>query len=108
MEMIAMFQNRRQGFTLLQLLVVMASFAILLGLLLPAIQKVREAASRMQSANNLKQIVLGVANYEAANNSFPPGVDANNYSAAVYLLPYLEANNVFQGIDLKQPLEQAP
>lgn len=103
-----MFQNRRQGFTLLQLLVVLAIFAILLGLLLPAIQKVREAASRMKSMNNLKQIALACANYESNNNTLPPGVDANNYSAAVYALPYLEANNIFQKIDMKKPLDELP
>src|SRR5947208_14203832 len=98
-----MFHKRRQGFTLIQLLVVLAIFAILLGLLLPAIQKVREAANRMQSMNNLKQIALACHNYESANNTFPPGVDANHYSTAVYLLPYMEANNIFKRIDMKKP-----
>jgi prepilin-type N-terminal cleavage/methylation domain-containing protein len=103
---IAMLQNRRQGFTLLQLLVVLAIFAILLGLLLPAIQKVREAASRMQSTNNLKQVALGCLNYESTNGTLPPGKDVNNYSAFVYVMPYLEANNLLQGIDKKKPLDE--
>ena len=96
----------RQGFTLIQLLVVIAIFAILLGLLLPAVQKVREAAARMSSMNNMKQIALACMNYEAANATFPPGVDANNYSAAVYILPYIEQNNLFNAIDMKKPVDE--
>ncbi len=101
-----MSRKRRQGFTLIQLLVVIAIFAILLGLLLPAVQKVREAASRMQSQNNLKQIILGCMNYESTYGKLPPGVDANHFSAAVYILPYVEQNNVFMAIDMKKPVDE--
>jgi type II secretory pathway pseudopilin PulG len=95
----------RRGFTLFQLLVILAMFAILLGLLLPAVQKVREAAARTQSANNLKQIALACHNYHDVYNGFPPGVNANHYSAAAHLLPYIEQDNLYKLIDFKKPME---
>jgi hypothetical protein len=96
----------RRGLTLFQLLVVLALLLLLLALLLPALAQARLAAVRMQSVNNLKQIALAAHNYAATfNNVFPPGIDANNFSAAARLLPYVEQDNVFRRIDFKKSID---
>src|SRR5262245_62662117 len=105
--------GRRRGFTLVELLVVIAIIAILIGLLLPAVQKVREAASRMKYANNLKQIGLAAQAYHGTHEKFPAGVYQLSFAAAprfrgvtlfVGLMPYLEQDNLVRDWDTVDPL----
>jgi len=100
-----MKHQRRSGFTLFQLLIVLALLLILFALLLPAVAKARLAAARAQSQNNLKQIALAVHSYHDVNGHMPSGNDANNFSAAAYLLPYIEQTNLFKRIDFKKSVD---
>jgi prepilin-type processing-associated H-X9-DG protein/prepilin-type N-terminal cleavage/methylation domain-containing protein len=109
-----------RGFTLIELLVVISIVAVLIGLLLPAVQRVREAANRISCKNNLKQIGLALLNYHDAHRCFPPGYAASvpysdgftdtapGWGWPAFLLPYIEQDNLNAQINFSQPLTAGP
>ena len=112
--------RKRRGFTLIELLVVIAIIAVLIGLLLPAVQKVREAAARLKCQNNLKQIGLAAHNYESTNLSFPPGAGqlpslpsgypssgTQRPSPQALILPYVEQANKYNQFDFRYDINLA-
>lgn len=123
-----LYRGRRRvcGFTLVELLVVIAIIGILIGMLLPAVQQVREASRRISCANNLRQMGLAMHNYESAHMHFPPGftstptrdgsvpsgvhINSETWNAGpgwgwgAHLLPFVEGNNIFSQIDVDDPI----
>jgi type II secretory pathway pseudopilin PulG len=91
-EGIMMRRSLRPAFSIFDLLVIIAIIGILIGLLLPAVQKVRQAANRAKSTNNLKQLGIACHNYHDTYGCFPPGTDKNGFSASSRLLPFVEIN----------------
>ena len=90
----------RLAFTLIELLVVVAIIGVLIGMLLPAVQAIRESARRTQCANNLRQLSLAMLNYESTHQSFPAGVSIPSHTMwSAFILPFTESNNLFHSID---------
>ncbi len=111
------FRDRRKlaGFTLVELLVVLAIIGILIGLLLPAVQAVREAARRMQCQNHLRQIGLALHNYHAAFRKFPPGAievrpevrNGKQLAWSAFVLPFLGEPAIYGQVDFNYPFDHA-
>ena len=94
---------RRSAFTLVELLVVIAIIGILIGMLLPAVQMVREAARRVECTNNLKQLGIAIQSYHDTRRQIPPARAADEFLTwPVFLFPFIEQNNLYDALDLRQ------
>ncbi len=108
--------QRRSAFTLVELLVVIAIIGTMMGLLLPAVQKIRTLAARLQCANNLRQLGLACHSYEATRKTLPPGFTATmpypdttpGWGWGAYILPYLEQDVLYRQIDFTLPVQKSP
>ena len=106
----------RSAFTLIELLVVMAIIAILIGLLVPAVQRVRESANRVKCANNLRQIAIACQSHHDARGFLPPGYVATapypdtapGWGWGAFLLPYIEQDPLYGQLDLTRPVQNSP
>ena len=99
----------RRAFTLVELLVVISIIGILIGMLLPAVQMVRESARRTSCLNNLKQIGIGIQNFHDARRRIPPARGADKFLTwPVYIMPQLEESNLYEEFDLKRPYAVQP
>lgn len=96
--------SRNKAFTLVELLVVIGVIGILIGMLLPAVQMVREAARRTACQNKLRQIGIAIHSYESANTQYPPARAADQFMTwPLYLMPFMELNNIHDGLDRQLP-----
>jgi hypothetical protein len=100
-----MYTPHRRAVTLFQLLVVLAILLILFALLLPAVARARLEAARLKSINNLKQMGLALHNYHDVFAGLPPGVDANHFSVAARILPFIEQDALFRQIDFMKSID---